>query len=257
VRTWTPALLGLSVVVLCVVACARRVQAAEVQVAVAANFAGPMQQIAVRFASDTGHKAVVASGSTGRLLAQIENGAPFDVLLAADETAPTKLERDGFAVPGSRFTYATGRLVLWSAKPGYVDPAGAVLARGDFRHVALADPRLAPYGAAAVEVLRALGLLEALRPRFVLGESVAQAHQFVATGNAELGFVALSQLDFPGAAPVGSRWLVPASLHPPILQDAVLLRRGEANPAARALCEYLRSPRTKELIRAWGYGLAP
>lgn len=227
--------------------------AGEVAVAVAANFAVPMQKIAARFEQDTGHKAVLAFGSTGRFHAQIANGAPFEVLLAADAATPQRLETEGLAVKGSRFTYAVGRLVLWSASPGVVDPQGAVLRGAGPARLALADPRLAPYGAAAVEVLTRLGLIESLRPRFVQGESIGQAHQFVASGNAPMGFVALSQVQVDGRLSGGSAWVVPAGLHSPLQQDAVLLQRGRDNPAAQSLMRYLRSPAALQIIRAHGY----
>ena len=225
----------------------------EVRVAVAANFTAPMQRIAEAFARDTGHRAVLAFGATGKFYAQINNGAPFDVLLAADEQTPQRLEDDGQGVAGSRFTYAIGSLVLWSAREGYVDPQGRVLADGDFRHLALANPKTAPYGAAALQTLEKLGLRERLQPRFVQGENIAQTHQFVASGNAELGFIALSQVIEDGRIARGSAWRVPADQHQPIRQDALLLQRGEHNPAARALLDYLRSASAVALIRAYGY----
>ena len=225
----------------------------EVQVAVAANFTAPMQKIAEAFARDTGHRAVLAFGATGKFYAQINNGAPFDVLLAADEQTSQRLEDEGQGVAGSRFTYAIGSLVLWSAREGYVDPQGRVLADGDFRHLALANPKTAPYGAAALQTLEKLGLRERLQPRFVQGENIAQTHQFVASGNAELGFIALSQVIEDGRIARGSAWRVPADQHQPIRQDALLLQRGEHNPAARALLDYLRSASAVALIRAYGY----
>ncbi|MHA3887366.1 molybdate ABC transporter substrate-binding protein [Stutzerimonas degradans] len=225
----------------------------EVQVAVAANFTAPMQKIAEAFARDTGHRAVLAFGATGKFYAQINNGAPFDVLLAADEQTPQRLEDEGQGVAGSRFTYAIGSLVLWSAREGYVDPQGRVLTDGDFRHLALANPKTAPYGAAALQTLEKLGLRERLQPRFVQGENIAQTHQFVASGNAELGFIALSQVIEDGRIARGSAWRVPADQHQPIRQDALLLQRGEHNPAARALLDYLRSASAVALIRAYGY----
>lgn len=228
-------------------------QAGEVSVAVAANFTAPMQKIAARFEQDTGHKAVLAFGSTGRFHAQISHGAPFEVLLAADAATPERLEREGLVVPGSRFTYAVGRLVLWSATPGRVDPQGAVLRGAGPARLALADPKLAPYGAAAVEVLTRLGLIDTLRPRFVQGESIGQAHQFVASGNAPMGFVALSQVQVDGRLSGGSAWVVPADLHRPLQQDAALLQRGRDNPAAQALMRYLRSPAARQTIQAHGY----
>lgn len=230
-------------------------QAAEVSVAVAANFTAPMQKIAAAFEHDTGHKAVLAFGSTGRFQAQISNGAPFDVLLAADDETPLKLEREGQGVAGTRFTYAVGRLVLWSRQPGLVDDQGAVLKTGTFTRLALADPKLAPYGAAAIETLTRLGLLEQLRPKFVQGENIGQAYQFVATENVPLGFVALSQVFADGRLTQGSAWVVPASLHRPIRQDALLLARGQGKPAALALLAYLRGEKARSIIHSYGYDL--
>ena len=183
----------------------------EVQVAVAANFTAPMKMIAAEFEKDSGHKVQLSFGSTGKLYAQIKNGAPFEVMLAADEKTPAKLEKEGAGVAGSRFTYAIGKLVLWSPKPGYVDEKGEVLAKGDFKHVSIANPKLAPYGVAAIETLTALKLLESIEPKLVQGENIAQTHQFVATGNAELGFVALSQVMKGGKISEGSAWVIPSS----------------------------------------------
>ena len=227
--------------------------AADVAVAVAANFTAPMQKIAEAFAKDTGYKAVLAFGATGKFYAQIRNGAPFQVLLAADNETPAKLEKEGFAVAGTRFTYATGRLVLWSAQPGVVDDKGDVLRTSQDGKVALADPKLAPYGAAAIETMTRLGLLEQLQPRFVQGENIAQAYQFVATGNAPMGFIALSQVMVDGRIAKGSGWVIPANLHAPILQDAVLLNPGKDNPAALALTRYLRSEKARTIILSHGY----
>jgi len=227
--------------------------AGEVQVAVAANFTAPMQKIAEAFAQDTGHKAVLAFGATGKFYAQITNGAPFEVLLAADDETPARLEAEKQAVPGTRFTYATGKLVLWSAKEGYVDSRGKVLEHGNFAHLSIANPRAAPYGAAAVETLTRLKLYQRLQPKIVQGENIAQAHQFVSTGNAELGFVALSQVSRDGRFTSGSGWIVPESMHGPIRQDAVILLKGAANPAARALADYLRSDKARGIIRSYGY----
>ena len=231
------------------------VHAEEVQVAVAANFTAPMQKIAVEFEKDTGHKAQLAFGSTGKFYAQIRNGAPFEILLAADDTTPEKLEKEGAAVAGSRFTYAIGKLVLWSSKPGFVDDKGEVLKKGEIKHVSIANPKLAPYGAAAIETLTALKLLDAIQPKFVQGENIAQTHQFVATGNAELGFVALSQVMKDGKISEGSGWIVPSSLHQPIRQDAVLLTNGKGKPAAEALMKYLDSDKAKAVITSFGYAL--
>jgi molybdate transport system substrate-binding protein len=234
--------------------CAR---AEQVRVAVAANFAAPAQRIAAEFEKDTRHKALISVGATGKFYAQITQGAPFDVFLSADDETPARLVADGAAVADSRFTYALGRLVLWSAQPGFVDDQGAVLRRGAFRHLALANPKTAPYGSAAVEVMKAMGVQGALSPKFVQGENIAQTMQFVASGNAELGFVALSQVWQDGRVTGGSAWRVPASLHTPIRQDAVLLAGARNNPAALALLRYLKGDKTRALIADFGYELAP
>ena len=228
-------------------------QAETVQVAVASNFAGAMAMIATSFEKDTGHKAQVSTGATGKFYAQIKNGAPFEVLLAADDTTPAKLEHDGLAVPGARFTYAVGKLALWSAKPNFVDSEGNILKQGQFAHISLANPKTAPYGAAAMDVMRHLDVLKTLEPKFVQGENIAQTQQFIATGNAELGFVALAQVYKDGRLGAGSAWIVPASLHAPIRQDAVLLKRGADNAAAKALLQLLQSPNVKDLLRSYGY----
>ena len=228
-------------------------QAAEVSVAVAANFAAPMQRLVAAFEQDSGHKVVVALGSTGRFYAQIKNGAPFQVLLAADSETPARLEQEGAAVPNTRSTYAVGRLVLWSRQPGLVDAEGAVLRSGGFLRIALADPKLAPYGAAAMQVLKALSLNEVLAPKLVQGDNIAQAYQFVATGNAELGFVAMGQVFADGKLRQGSAWVVPAALHRPLRQDVVLLNAGKGHTAATALLAYLRSDKARAIIRSFGY----
>jgi molybdate transport system substrate-binding protein len=216
-----------------------------------------MQRIAADFERATGHKALVSTGSTGKFYAQIMNGAPFEVLLSADEPTPKRPEAQGAAVVGSRFPYAIGRLVLWSARAGFVDAGAEVLRKGDFRHLALANPKTAPYGAAAMQTMEHLKLLETLAPRFVQGENIAQAHQFVASGNAELGFVALSQVWRDGRIAEGSGWIVPEALHAPIRQDAVLLARGRDRPAALALLRYLRTDAARRIILAAGYELPP
>lgn len=229
--------------------------AGEVQVAVAANFAAPMQKIAAEFGKDTGHKAVLAFGSTGKFYSQIRNGAPFEILLAADDETPARLEKEDHAVDGTRFTYATGRLALWSAKPAFVDAKGDILKTGDFAHLALANPKLAPYGAAAVETLTKLRLAQSLQNKFVQGENIAQTYQFIQSGNAELGFVALSQITLDGKLAGGSAWVVPSSLHAPIRQDAVLLHKGKDNLAAAALMRYLKGDKARSVIRSFGYEL--
>ncbi|MES2927896.1 MAG: molybdate ABC transporter substrate-binding protein [Pseudomonadota bacterium] len=224
-----------------------------VSVAVAANFTAPMQKIAAAFEVDTGHKAELSFGATGKFYAQITHGAPFQVLLSADDTTPARLEREGKAVAHSRFTYAIGTLVLWSAQPGTVDAKGDVLKSGDFKHLAIANPKLAPYGAAALQVMEKLGVATALQPRLVQGENIAQTFQFVSTGNAQLGFVALSQVMADGKIRSGSAWQVPASLHEPIRQDAVLLMPGKDSAAASALLTYLRGSKARTIIQSYGY----
>ncbi|MBK9394664.1 MAG: molybdate ABC transporter substrate-binding protein [Uliginosibacterium sp.] len=225
----------------------------EVKVAVAANFTAPMQKIAAEFEKDTGHKTLVSTGATGAFYAQIKNGAPFEIFLSADDETPAKLEAEGAGVKGSRFTYAIGRLVLWSAKPGFVDTRGEVLKKGDFNKLALANPKTAPYGSAALEVMRKLGVQEALQPKIVQGENISQTFQFVSTGNAEVGFVALSQVWQDGVLKSGSAWIVPADLYAPIRQDAILLAKGEGKPAAEALLKYLKGDKAKAVIKSYGY----
>jgi len=230
-------------------------RAGEVQVAVAANFTAPMTAIAAEFEKATGHKVHLSSGASGKFYAQIKNGAPFHVLLSADEEIPARLEQEKLAVPGSRFTYAVGTLVLWSARPDFVDGQGAVLSKGAFAHLAVANPKLAPYGAAAMETLDKLGLTSALQTKLVQGENIAQTYQFVMSGNAELGFVALSQVMKQGRIAGGSSWIVPASMHRPIRQDALILASGRDNAAAIALLRFLREPRAVAIIQSYGYRL--
>ncbi len=230
--------------------------AATTLVAVAANFSKPMTEIVSGFEKATGHSANLSFGSTGKFVSQMENGAPFELLLAADEKGPEKLIQDGFAVSGSQFIYAVGKLVLWSATPGYVDNQGEILSSGGFKHLALADPKLAPYGVAAIEVLNGLKLQDKLQPLIVQAESIAQAYQFVSTGNAELGFVALSQVFDNGKVTSGSAWIIPEELHAPIKQTTVLLKKGAENPAATALLAYLKSAPALEIIKKYGYDLA-
>ena len=229
--------------------------AGEVQVAVAANFAEPIKAIAIVLEKTTGHKLMVTLGATGKFYAQIQNGAPFDVFLSADRKTPELLEKEGLAQAGSRFTYATGKLVLWSADARLVDAKGAVLNNGSYRKIAYARPKLAPYGAAAEQVIEKLGLTSALTPKLVQGESIGQTFNFVQTGNAELGFVALSQVLEGGKLKNGSMWVIPQSLYTPIQQDAVVLKRAAGNPAALALVKLLKSPNIKDLIRSHGYDI--
>lgn len=227
--------------------------AAEVNVAVAANFTAPMKQIVAEFEKETGHKVVLSFGASGKFYAQIKNGAPFQLLLSADDEKPIQLVKDGLGVAGSRFTYAIGTLVLWSPKTGFVDAKGDLLAKGHYNKLAIANPKLAPYGVAAMEVLTKQGLLTAVTPKFVQGENISQTFQFVSSGNAELGFIALSQVMKDGKIASGSAWIVPGRLHTPIRQDAVLLTSGKDNDAARALLGYLKSDKAKKIIRTYGY----
>lgn len=233
--------------------------AAELSVAVAANFTAPMQKIAAAFEQTSGHRLALAFGATGKFYAQIKHGAPFTVLLAADAATPARLEEEGLAVAGSRFTYAIGKLVLWSRQAELLgegkDEGKKVLSKGEFAHLAIADPKLAPYGAAAMQTLTRLGLADALQSRLVYGESIGQAYQFVASGNAELGFVALAQVLEDGKLHAGSAWMVPDQLYEPIRQDAVILRNGSEQAAAAELLEFLRSSTAQDIIRAYGYGL--
>lgn len=241
---------ALAVLLACAAPAAR---ADDVLVAVAANFSAPMQRLAADFERASGHKLKLAFGATGGFHAQIRNGAPFQVLLSADDETPARLVQEGLAEGSSRFTYALGSLVLWSARPGFVDERGAVLKAGRFDKLALANPKTAPYGRAAVETLTALGLLSTFEPRFVQGENIAQTFQFVASGNADLGFVALSQVMKDGAITEGSAWRVPDELHQPIRQDAVLLSAARSEAAAIALLQYLKTDPARAVIRAFGY----
>ncbi|STQ91159.1 molybdate ABC transporter substrate-binding protein [Iodobacter fluviatilis] len=225
----------------------------DVQVAVAANFAGPMQKIAVLFEQSSGHKLLLSSGATGKFYAQIKNGAPFEVLLAADNETPARLEKEGLAT--YRFTYAIGKLVLWSAKANYIDDKGEILKKGSFAHLAIANPKLAPYGLAASETLKALGIFDDLAAKFVTGENIAQTHQFIASGSADLGFIAMSQAFDGGKLKSGSVWIVPPSLYSEIRQDAVLLNKGKGKPAAEALLKFLQSAPAKAIINASGYSI--
>jgi len=245
-----------SIVILSLLLIVQTSWAETVLVAVASNFSKPMTEIAAGFTKATGHTAKLSFGSSGKFVSQLENGGPFEVLLSADEKGPKKLEQSGLGVTSTHFTYALGKLVLWSAKEGYVDDQGQILETGGFQHLALADPKLAAYGTAAVELLKNMKLLEKLQPLFVQGENIAQTYQFISTANAELGFVALSQVIANGKIGSGSGWIVPTDRYTPIRQSAVLMKQGEKNPAAWALLEYLKSAPVLETIKKYGYGLA-
>jgi molybdate transport system substrate-binding protein len=227
----------------------------EVQVAVAANFTAPLQAIATTFEQDTGHHVVASPGATGQLYAQIKNGAPYEVFLSADDTTPARLDAEGATVKGSRFTYAIGTLALWSPNSGYVDNQGQVLSTGRFEHLAIANPATAPYGLAATQVLAHLNLTDASQARLVQGQNITQTFQFVQTGNAELGFVALSQVFKDGKVTSGSAWVVPQNLYDPIRQDAVVLTTGEHSAAAKAFVAYLRGPKAAQIMTSFGYAL--
>jgi molybdate transport system substrate-binding protein len=229
--------------------------AGQAQIAVAANFAEPIKAIAAVLQKTTGHTIDITLGSTGKLFAQIHSGAPFDVLLAADTQTPEKLEKAGLTQAGSRFTYATGKLVLWSANADRVDATGSVLKQANLGKVAYANPKVAPYGAAAVQVMDRLSLGIAMAPKLVQGESIGQTFTFAATGNADVGFVALSQVLEGGRLKSGSVWVIPQNLYDPIRQDAVVLKHGAGNDAAQALMQLLKSPNIKDLIRSYGYEL--
>jgi molybdate transport system substrate-binding protein len=226
---------------------------AELKVAVAANFSAPMKQIAHAFKLETGHSIATVPGSTGLLYAQIRNGAGFAVLLSADQHTPLKLEQEGMGWVDTRFTYAIGRLALWSREPGRIDSGEQILKAGGSDRIALANPRLAPYGAAAVQVMNSLGVLGTLQARLVEGSSIGQAYQFVASGNAPIGFVALSQIYINGRIVEGSAWIVPDGLYEPIRQDAILLKAGGHLPSAHAFMDFLRGDRARSIMRAYGY----
>ena len=230
---------------------AMRAEAGQTHVAVAANFIEPAREIAALFQKKTGHEAILISGASGAFFSQITHGAPFEVFLSADEERPRQAEEQGFAVPGSRFTYAIGKLVLWSRVLD-VTQGEAVLKAGNFRRLSIANPTSAPYGAAAIDTMKALGVLDALQPKIVRGSSIAQAFQFIDTRNAELGFVALAQLY---GNTQGTRWLVPEKLHAPIRQDAVLLKNGANDEAAKGFLAFLRGPEAQAIIERYGYAL--
>lgn len=227
----------------------------DVNVAIAANFAAPMEEIAQAFHKTTGHQLKISTGASGKFYAQIRNGAPFQVFLSADEEKPAQLEKEGLAVQGSRFTYAIGKLVLWSANPNMVDVKAKVLESNRFNKIAIANPKTAPYGEAAIETLTALNLMPQLEPKFVMGENIGQTYQFVDSGNAELGFIALSQVTKNNQLSSGSLWLVPEQLYAPIRQDAVLLVKGQDSSAARQLMAFLKSDAARRIIKSYGYGI--
>lgn len=229
--------------------------AGEVSLAVASNFAAPMERIVALFKQESGHTLKVSLGSSGKFYSQIAGGAPFDVFLAADEAIPQRLEQEGLAIGGTRFVYAQGRLVLWSAQPGFVDSQGAVLRKGGYNKLSIAEPKLAPYGMAAQETLEKMGLWNAVQSKLVQGENITQSYQFAATGNAELGFIALSQITKYGKVTGGSWWLVPHDLYNPIRQGAVLLSCAKDKATAQAFLAFLKSEKAMAIIRSFGYEL--
>ncbi len=245
-RAVLPVLLSLAMMVLA----SGQAAAEEIRVAVASNFANVIKILSAQFEAATGHKVTLIYGSTGKHYAQIRNGAPFDAFFAADIKRPELLEKAGFALPGSRFTYARGKVVLWSPRAGYIGTEGEVLAKGAFTYLAIANPGLAPYGKAAEEVLRARGLWDELNTRVVRGENIGQAFQFVKSGNAELGFVAYSQVRRPGHPVEGSWWEVPQALYTPVDQQAVLLKE---SAVARAFLSFVKSDESRALVREFGY----
>jgi molybdate transport system substrate-binding protein len=236
-------------------AAAQVANAGEVSAAVAANFTVPVQQIAELFQKETGHTVKFSFGSSGKFYSQIQNGAPFDVFLAADEKNPMLLEKEGLAVKDSRFVYALGKLVLWSAQPGFVDDKGAVLGKGNYNKIAYADPKLAPYGLAAQETLQKMNLWDKVQSKLVTGESITQTYQFAATGNAELAFIALAQVTKDGKVTEGSWWIVPGEMYNPIKQSAVQLTAAKDPAAAKAFLIFLKGEKAAAVIRGFGYAM--
>ena len=228
-------------------------KAAEIKVAVASNFANVLKEIAIEFQKDTGHQLAITPGATGRFYAQISNGAPFDVFLSADDETPHKLAQEGKAIASSQFTYAIGRLALWSPNPEMIEKNADILKTDKFKFIAIANAKVAPYGQAAVQTMQKLGVLTKIEPRVVQGESISQTYQFVSTGNAQVGFVALSQIVENGKIKTGSAWIVPEEMHEPLKQDAVVLQSCKHMSACQALIDYLKSEKAKKLMASYGY----
>lgn len=227
--------------------------AGQLSVAVAGNFYKPLQVISAQYQALTGDKILLSVGATGQLYAQLINGAPFEILLAADRASPSKLVEQGLAVKGSQFTYAKGKLLLWSSDPSLVDDAGEILRSPQIVHLAIANPKTAPYGAAAIDVLKNLGVYQQLKDKIVEGQSVGQSFQQISSGVVSLGIIALSQLVVDNKIASGSGWVIPTTLYQPIEQDAVLLIKGTTNPIAKDFLRYLQTPECKEIIRSFGY----
>jgi molybdate transport system substrate-binding protein len=233
-------------------------QTGNVTVAVAVNFLEPMRRITAAYTKSSGQDVRIVSGSTGGLYAKIRHGAPYDAFLSADQERPRRLEAEGLAAPGTRFTYAIGRLALWTrSKALAVDIGPETLRRGAFDHIALANPAVAPYGAAAMQTLQALGVASSLKAKLVWGQSIGQTYQFIATGSAPVGFVALSQLRHPTQKPGGAWWIAPDNLHAPLKQDVVALAGGSDFKASKALLLFLRSDQARAIIQRFGYDVAP
>jgi molybdate transport system substrate-binding protein len=231
-----------------------QVAAEEVKIAVAANFTDASKIIAKLFEKQSGHTTKISYGSTGKLYSQIEHGAPFELFLAADTKRPIKAEKEGLAVADSHFVYAKGKLVLWSIKPGLFKEGESFLKSGEFKHIALANPKTAPYGQAAEQVMQQIDVLEKIRPKLVKGDSISQTFQFTATGNADAGFIALAQMKaWKGES--GSLWEIPSNYYAPIDQAAVLLKKGESNPAATDFLAFLKSDEAQAVIESYGYGV--
>ena len=234
----------------------RPAAAEEITIAVASNFTGAMNELVAEFQQQSGHEVRVAYGSSGRFFAQIKNGAPFQLFFSADQEKPLLLEQQESAIAGSRFTYATGSLVLWSPRPNLPVENAEIIRQGSFNKLALANPRLAPYGVAAVAALESLNLVEESKSKWVQGENIAQAFQFVETGNADIGLIALSQLKEKAEFSTGSAWILPATLHPPIHQDAILLKPGENSEACREFIQFITSDPARQIIESYGYSLS-
>lgn len=235
--------------------CSLAASADEILVAVASNFIKPMQAISQQFTDKTGHKVTLSFGSSGKLMAQIRHGAPFDLFLSADKDKVSHLLDKGLAIAGTEFIYAQGRLVLWSNKANFVDDSGEILKSDKFRYIALADAKLAPYGKAAQQVIDTMNIDKQLKPRVVKGENISQTYQFVRTGNAELGFVALSQVQQHTSKLKGSQWLIPSHYHHTIDQYAVTLNRARNNDVAAEFSRFLKQENSLALIRSFGYDI--
>lgn len=230
-------------------------RAEDLHLAVAANFTAPMEKLATAYFEETGYKAIMSYGATGKLYAQIKNGAPFQIFLSADQETPKKLIQEGRGIVGTQFTYSIGKLVLWSTQKKWASSTDEILKKGDYKHLAIANPKLAPYGAAAKEILVKMGIWATVQPRLVIGENIAQTHQFIASGNADLGFVAYSQIKKDGKNPERQYWVVPQAMYSQIKQDAVMLLSGKQSVAAKKFFEFMKSKKAKAIIAEFGYDI--